>query len=404
MPEASPQKRWIPGLDLLRCTAVFLVLIGHAKLLLPDASRDLFKQCFPMPAAWGVELFFSLSGFLIGRRWVAMNLSSDGSAWKGVNHFVRNRWFRTMPTYWLLLALLLLTGAISLGPRAGLLALISNLTLTNWITGTAYALPVSWTLAIEEFSYLLIGGSVLFTLPLLRSLEPPLRRQWLPLFPALLILIGVLIRITAVQTGHWQDLSHSPWHRLDALAYGLLLACWVDPKQLIAVSDQCWRQRWLPALLVAGLLILQQWRINLLVSLKLTTPSDGMLFGMLLLPAIGLITSGWVLLAAAWQSSGSKHLDHAIQHLARISYSVYLVHIPLRTFMLRQWTADTAFSGFLLFSSFLALSILLGDLTYRMLEKPFLTIKRRLNNSQQLSSALATPPIAAATTAGEDKH
>ena len=53
MPEASQRKRWTAVLDLLRCTAVFLVLIGHAKLLLPDASRDLFKQCFPMPAAWG---------------------------------------------------------------------------------------------------------------------------------------------------------------------------------------------------------------------------------------------------------------------------------------------------------------------------------------------------------------
>ena len=92
--------------------------------------------------------------------------------------------------------------------------------------------------------------------------------------------------------------------------------------------------------------MLQQWRINLLVDLKLTTPSDAMLFGMLMLPTIGLITSGWVLLAAVWQSSGSKRMDHAIQHLARISYSVYLVHIPLRTFMLRQWTADNAFSGF----------------------------------------------------------
>lgn len=404
MPEASPPKQWIPGLDLLRCTAVFLVLIGHAKLLLPDASQVLFKQFFPMPAAWGVELFFSLSGFLIGRRWVAMNLSSDGSAWKSVNQFVRNRWLRTMPTYWLLMALLLLIGAISLGPRAGLLVLLSNLTLTNWITGTAYALPVSWTLAIEEFSYLLIGGSVLITLPLLQSLEPQLRRQWLPLFPALLILIGILIRIAAVQTGHWQDLSHSPWHRLDSLAYGLLLACWVGPQQLTTASSQCWRQRWLPALLVAGLLILQQWRINLLVDLKLTTPSDGMLFGMLLLPTIGLITSGWVLLAAAWQSSGSKRLDHAIQHLARISYSVYLVHIPLRTFMLRQWTADTAFSGFLLFSSFLALSILLGDLTYRLLEKPFLILKQHLDRSERLTSERATPPIAATTTVAASKR
>ena len=195
---------------------MFLVLIGHAKLLLPDGSRDLFKQYFPMPAAWGVELFFSLSGFLIGYRWVAMNLSSDGSAWKKVNNFVRNRWLRTMPTYWLLLTLLLLIGAISLGPGAGLQALISNLTLTNWITGTAYSLPVSWTLAIEEFSYILIGGSVMITRPLLQSLEPQLRRKWLPLFPALLILIGVLNRMIARRqaTGRPQPQPLSPAGRL----------------------------------------------------------------------------------------------------------------------------------------------------------------------------------------------
>ena len=84
---------------------------------------------------------------------------------------------------------------------------------------------------------------------------------------------------------------------------------------------------------------------------------------MLLIPAIGFVTSGWVLLASAWRSSGSKRLDHAIQHLASNSYSVYLVHIPLRTFMLHQWTADTAFSDFLLSSVFVGLSILLGYLT-----------------------------------------
>ena len=84
---------------------------------------------------------------------------------------------------------------------------------------------------------------------------------------------------------------------------------------------------------------------------------------MLLIPAIGFVTSGWVLLASAWRSSGSKRLDYAIKHLASNSYSVYLVHIPLRTFMLHEWTADTAFSDFLLSSVFVGLSILLGDLT-----------------------------------------
>ena len=58
MPKTETLNTWIPGLDLLRCTAVFLVLIGHAKLFLPGESREFFKLFFPMPAAWGVELFF----------------------------------------------------------------------------------------------------------------------------------------------------------------------------------------------------------------------------------------------------------------------------------------------------------------------------------------------------------
>ena len=82
------------------------------------------------------------------------------------------------------------------------------------------------------------------------------------------------------------------------------------------------------------------------------------LFGALLLPAVGLITSGWkntikrCITQLPMPASGYKFFDHAIQHLARISYSVYLVHIPLRTFMLRQWTADTAISGFVQGKSF----------------------------------------------------
>lgn len=404
MHNSSQTKAWIPGLDLLRCTAVFLVLIGHAKLLLPEDSRELFKQFLPMPAAWGVELFFSLSGFLIGRRWVAINLSSVQLAPKEVQQFVQNRWLRTMPTYWILLALLLLIGAINLGQGAPFPALLSNLTLINWLTDTPYALPVSWTLAIEEFSYILIGCSMLISLPLLRSLDPQTRRRWLPLFPALLIIAGVLARVSSLQAGQFTDLGHSPWHRLDALAYGLLLACWVNPQSITAISPRLWRRPWLPGLLSASVLIIQHWRINLLNDLKLTSTTDAMLFSILMLPALGFITSGWVLLTSAWKSSGSKLLDHAIQHLAKISYSVYLVHIPLRTFLLRQWTAETAFDGFLLFISFLALSIFVGDLTYRLLEKPFLSLKQRFDRSQQLSATPVPPLIATATVVVEGKR
>ena len=382
MPKTETLNTWIPGLDLLRCTAVFLVLIGHAKLFLPGESREFFKLFFPMPAAWGVELFFSLSGFLIGQRWVAMNLKGDRYVWKKVKLFVRNRLLRTMPTYWLLLSLLLIVGAINLGPRVNLLAFLSNFTLTNWIFNTAYALPVSWTLAIEEFSYLIIGGSVLIIQPMIQTLKPKSQRKLLPLLPSLLILIGVFVRISSIQTSNWYELSLSPWHRLDALAYGMLLACWLDSQEITTRSRSCWQQIWPPTMLIASILLLQQWRIILMVDLEPTPTVGGVLFGALLVPAVGLVTSGWVMLASAWRSSGSKLLDKIIRHLAQISYSVYLIHIPLRTILMQQWTAKTHLIGFLHLILYLFATIILGDLTYRLFERPFIRLRRKLDLSE----------------------
>ena len=72
--------------------------------------------------------------------------------------------------------------------------------------------------------------------------------------------------------------------------------------------------------------------------------------------------------------------------------------------MLRQWTADTAISGFVQFSFFLALCILFGDLTYRLLERPFLTLKQHLDRSQQITSKPETLPAATETTVAAGKR
>ena len=381
MPESLPRKEWIPGLDLLRCTAVFLVLIGHAKLLLPNASREVFRQYFPMPAAWGVELFFSLSGFLIGQQWVAINLSSIKSgatttAWR----FIRNRWVRTIPTYWLTLSILILAGMINIEKDSILPELIINLTLTNWISGLNYALPVSWTLAIEEFSYILIGASTLATVPLMKSIKPHVRRKWLTLFPIILISLGTLIRFTTWQSGHLYSLSDNPLIRLDALAYGLMLACFIDRQNIATISAKCWQKLWPPISLIASLLVVQQWRISLLTNTNQTSTSEEIALGIILPPAIGVVTSLWLILTSSWLSSGFKYLDLGIRHLAQISYSVYLVHIPLRTFFMRNWEANTNQEAVLIFFIYLILSILLGNCAYHILEKPFLSLKRHISN------------------------
>ena len=52
---------------------------------------------------------------------------------------------------------MLSVGIIEISEKSFFWDLLVNLTLTNGISGIGYAVPVGWTLAIEEFSYMIIG-------------------------------------------------------------------------------------------------------------------------------------------------------------------------------------------------------------------------------------------------------
>ena len=56
------------GLDVLRATAILLVLSSHAIFFIIQAipESDSVKLISYFCGFWGVELFFVLSGFLIG--------------------------------------------------------------------------------------------------------------------------------------------------------------------------------------------------------------------------------------------------------------------------------------------------------------------------------------------------
>ena len=62
--ERKPTKR-IFGLDLLRVISIALVLCSHTSWIYPPNS-SLFSKMIDMCGFFGVELFFVMSGFLIG--------------------------------------------------------------------------------------------------------------------------------------------------------------------------------------------------------------------------------------------------------------------------------------------------------------------------------------------------
>jgi peptidoglycan/LPS O-acetylase OafA/YrhL len=183
----------IPELDGLRGLAISLVLFEHyvAGAIVPGASwlGDLVKK---FNAGWtGVDLFFVLSGFLIGG--ILMDNRSSENYFKV---FYARRCCRILPLYFLNLAVFYAALKL-LSPQYGLQAwfaelfskggvppLWTNLTFTQQFffvfTGKYNAdwMFVTWTLVMEEQFYLL--------LPFLIWMLRPIR-----LLPILLAMMGL---------------------------------------------------------------------------------------------------------------------------------------------------------------------------------------------------------------------
>ena len=88
------------GLDLFRAFAILLVVLSHGKFLL---NRTVLENFPYVKMLDGVDLFFVLSGFLIGG--ILLKSSSEGLNWPGVAHFWKRRLLRTLPNYYLILLL-----------------------------------------------------------------------------------------------------------------------------------------------------------------------------------------------------------------------------------------------------------------------------------------------------------
>jgi peptidoglycan/LPS O-acetylase OafA/YrhL len=93
------------GLDLARAAAILLVLVAHSSHLwgpyFQSMGIDVARTSL-LAGVEGVELFFCLSGFLIGG--LLLEIDSRGGSASAVKIFLIRRWMRTLPLYYLTLA------------------------------------------------------------------------------------------------------------------------------------------------------------------------------------------------------------------------------------------------------------------------------------------------------------
>lgn len=356
--ESKPVR--LAGLDTLRALAIVLVLMSHYNGFVSRAPTFGFMG----DIGWaGVDLFFVLSGYLIGNQLLAPSARGESLELKS---FFARRLLRTLPNYYAVLAVYLLLpdspiAGKSMAPTWQFLTFTQNFGLNYGETFTH-----SWSLCIEEQFYLVLPLAVL---ALVGSRRSP-RLLWCALFAA--IGAGMTARGLAFMDG--KDVFAAPVYyssfcRFDELLPGVAIAMLKNfhPAAFARVL------RHGNALLAAGLCM----AAAVLHGVMNDAPSAFMAstFG------FSLVAISFALLTCAALSPGSllnRLRIPGAASLALWSYAVYLVHKPvfmaLRPELLRLGIDPGAP---LTIVAVMAAGVLGGWVLYRVVETPFMRLRAR---------------------------
>jgi peptidoglycan/LPS O-acetylase OafA/YrhL len=360
------------GLDLLRAAAITMVICAHGFVVLYRHFGDPLA-IFGHGGFYGVELFFVLSGFLIGRILIAQGaeLSRAGK----VALFYVRRWFRTLPLFFLFLIVNVAFEYWFRSHQVGLgEALGHGFFLRNFAHFHMTFFPESWSLAIEEWFYLLFPATLWLGLKFTKRFDAIFLSAAFSFFA-----FSTISRIMAASDPAltWsEELRMVVIYRFDAIMIGMI-AAWLSIR-----FPRLWsRSRLLSA--IAGIVLLlgmyaTLWKI---VDGRLAFGDDDFFARTF---RFTLVSVGFALLlpwASAWKLSAENPVSVSVRKIALWSYSLYLVHLPVFALVTRAGLgADVPMSlPKALFSFALQIggAILLSALLYRFFEAPCTRLRER---------------------------
>jgi peptidoglycan/LPS O-acetylase OafA/YrhL len=357
----------INGLDTLRACAILLVLMYHYRVFVSHESSFGFLS----EIGWvGVDLFFVLSGYLIGNQIFAGLKSTSGFSLK--NFYIR-RALRTLPNFYVVLAIYFLfpveAGGKAVTPLWKFLTFTQNFDLKP---GSAFS--HAWSLSIEEQFYVVLPLFAIATIAYLKSV----RAMWFVLLSAMAgaALMRYLMWQQVGEDGiqYYVTIYYSSWCRFDELLPGVALAL------LKNFHPQMWTR-----LLKHGHLSMLGGAILTGVTMYLFTAysfEDGQGF-LWFTTTFGysLLAGGFALLTLAGLSPNSYLYRWRIPGasvLAIWSYALYLVHKPLMNALIRPFeTWGISVKSWIGIGGMFVLSLLASYVLYRLVETPFMRLRDR---------------------------
>jgi len=215
------------GPDVLRSLAILLVILVHLPLNATPSVLVTIREY-----GWlGVDIFFVLSGYLIGTQ-LFKEVTRTGAV--DFKSFYLRRAFRIFPAFFVVLALYALIPMLRDNPTMQPLWKFATFTVNlGFDPREGNAFSQAWTLAVEEQFYLVLPLLVLL-------LYKRIGTGWVLALAGLLSLAGVVLRyaIWDVQVGslvaqgqfrpafatYLRDVYYPTYTRLDGLLFGVLLA------------------------------------------------------------------------------------------------------------------------------------------------------------------------------------
>jgi exopolysaccharide production protein ExoZ len=141
------------NIQALRAFAAGVVLLLHAVLLLdPPSLMGAHWLIYPVGIS-GVDIFFVISGFVIGTIVLSSNLTAP-STWRLAADFLKRRAIRIFPMYWVVFFTVILQNGDFQQP--------ANLTRQAFLIAYSPLLIVTWSLVFEVSFYIIVSIILLF--------------------------------------------------------------------------------------------------------------------------------------------------------------------------------------------------------------------------------------------------
>lgn len=356
----------LPGLDLLRALAVLGIMLYHVSSYGPRLPT------FIEYGYIAVDLFFVLSGFLVGRQLLLPYAVGAQPTWR---QFFLRRAFRILPAYLVVLAAYKLFPPMRESPAIA--PLWQFLTFTkNMFVDYQYTRTFShaWSLCIEEHFYLLLPLTVY-----VMSLRPSAAR---------VIALALALVVGGMWLRHWlwqHEVApflhlvtgpgnfferyiaaiYSPTYaRLDGLLAGVMLA-------VINICRPAWwnwaiaRRAWFCA---AGVLA---------VTAATQFASPGHVSAVVSFPLLSVGFAAIVLACASPHHWLSTLPVPGVGAIAAISFSLYLAHKPAYTLVRSFFGTELNGSAWAL-PAYCVAAMLAGCMLYGVVERPAIALRRRI--------------------------